>query len=577
MPTWNTPEARDRVIRTLIGEAAAGDQQSLISVAHVIKNRADSGQYGDKNASGTVMAPKQFSMWNSNIASSGKTISPSDPRYQQAGQIADAVFGGQIPDNTGGADHYYAPSGMPGGRAPSWAIGKTPTATIGGQHFYKFGLSAEDATNMGHTSAPAVNTIPAAPTASAGQFGPNNVYANIPAKGASGEDQLPMFLRWNPDPVGNDQKNFAGLNPTMQRVIAQARTDNPNLSFVIGNGRRSAQDQDWAKSVGWSKVGSQDGGDALIHMQGNAVDLWGLDKNGHVQFDPAQQQQISQAMKAASIKLGVPMDWGGDWKSFKDAPHFELKGGGTAEVAGAEGPKYVAPVIPASSDAAGPASSAAPAAAASAPIPTSASQPASATAPGSSGGNFAVPPAGAAPPAGAYPGSDKYSVIQGMTTGTSHNPQLTTAANWGNLFGGGGAPAPPPAPPAAAAPSPQPASAPLPPVRPADAAPIDRNNPLPWQGPQQGPPVLGTMSASPVSSTLPAPGTNVPYSDDNETPAQMPGGGGRRPAWTPGQPSMGFPAQQNPFGQPPPDQNASLPGSMFASAQNLLKLLFPTA
>ena len=46
-------------------------------------------------------------------------------------------------------------------------------------------------------------------------------------------------------------------------------------------------------------------------------------------------------------------------------------------------------------------------------------------------------------------GSDKVSLVQGMTTGTSHNPQLTTA--W-NLFGGGGAPAAPPAAAPAAAP-----------------------------------------------------------------------------------------------------------------------------
>ena len=148
------------MIRTLIGEGARDDRDSMISVAHVLKNRADSGQYGDQTVNGltnTITARNragqyQFSMWHPSISSFGKTISPSDPRYERAGAIADAVFSGQIPDNTGGADHYYAPSGMPGGRAPSWAVGQTPTATIGGQHFYKLGLSEGDATNFGHTS-----------------------------------------------------------------------------------------------------------------------------------------------------------------------------------------------------------------------------------------------------------------------------------------------------------------------------------------------------------------------------------------------------------------------------------------
>ena len=170
-------------------------------------------------------------------------------------------------------------------------------------------------------------------------FGPGGVYANIPRLDSHGRPQLPMFMRWNPDPVGNDAKNLAALSPDMQKVIAQARADNPNLHFVIGNGKRSAADQDQAKAWGWSQVGSKDGGDANVHMAGNAVDLWGLDSTGRVQFDPGQQKQISQAIQDAAKKAGVGVNWGGNWKSFKDAPHFELAGSGSAASSGSpEGP-----------------------------------------------------------------------------------------------------------------------------------------------------------------------------------------------------------------------------------------------
>ena len=173
----------------------------------------------------------------------------------------------------------------------------------------------------------------------ADNFGPNGVYANIPRIDSHGRQQLPMFMRWNSDPVGNDANNLSALNPNLQKVVAQARADNPNLNFVIGNGKRTAADQDQAKAWGWSRVGSQDGGDANVHMAGNAVDLWGLDSNGRVQFDPGQQKQIGQAMQAASQKLGVGVNWGGNFKTFKDAPHFELAGGGSAASSGApEGP-----------------------------------------------------------------------------------------------------------------------------------------------------------------------------------------------------------------------------------------------
>lgn len=163
----------------------------------------------------------------------------------------------------------------------------------------------------------------------ADNFGPGGIYGSIPRLDSHGRPQVPMFLRWNPDPVGNEAKNLSSINPGLQRVIARARADNPGLSFVLGSGARSAQDQDLAKSWGWSRVGSQDGGDAQTHMKGQAADLWGLDSSGHVQFNPGQQQQIADAVKKAAQAEGVNLNWGGDWKN-KDAPHFELTGGGSA-------------------------------------------------------------------------------------------------------------------------------------------------------------------------------------------------------------------------------------------------------
>jgi peptidoglycan LD-endopeptidase CwlK len=156
-----------------------------------------------------------------------------------------------------------------------------------------------------------------------GNTGPNGIYANIPVKDSKGRDQLPMFLRWNPDPVGNEASNLKQLSPDMQKVIARARADNPDLKFVLGNGKRSAADQDWAKSVGWSQVGSKDGGDASVHMKGNAADLWALDDQGRVTFDPGAQAKVTAAIKAAAQKEGVKINAGDDWRH-PDKPHFEL-------------------------------------------------------------------------------------------------------------------------------------------------------------------------------------------------------------------------------------------------------------
>lgn len=36
-------------------------------------------------------------------------------------------------------------------------------------------------------------------------------------------------------------------------------------------------------------------------------------------------QDFAKVVKAHAQKLGIEVSWGGDWKSFKDLPHYEVK------------------------------------------------------------------------------------------------------------------------------------------------------------------------------------------------------------------------------------------------------------
>lgn len=36
-------------------------------------------------------------------------------------------------------------------------------------------------------------------------------------------------------------------------------------------------------------------------------------------------EEVSKAMKQAAKELNVRITWGGDWKSFKDGPHFQIE------------------------------------------------------------------------------------------------------------------------------------------------------------------------------------------------------------------------------------------------------------
>lgn len=53
---------------------------------------------------------------------------------------------------------------------------------------------------------------------------------------------------------------------------------------------------------------------------GHAVDLAPYP----ISWDWARFYPIADAMKQAASQLGTSLEWGGDWKSFKDGPHFQL-------------------------------------------------------------------------------------------------------------------------------------------------------------------------------------------------------------------------------------------------------------
>lgn len=148
----------------------------------------------------------------------------------------------------------------------------------------------------------------------------NAVYALIPRYDEFGREQIPMFLAWNPDPVGNHRANLRSLDPLLARIVLDAQAAAPDLRFVIGSGRRDRDQQRQAVAWGWSRTRGS------AHRSGRAVDLWPLDPDGRVVFDPALQGRIAAAMKAAASSAGVRIRWGGHFRGYKhrDRSHFEL-------------------------------------------------------------------------------------------------------------------------------------------------------------------------------------------------------------------------------------------------------------
>ncbi len=147
-----SPADRQYLLRTVLGEAARQPEQGQAAVAHVILNRLKGGNYGNDIRS-VVTAPSQFEPWGS---AEGRqrmmNYGQDDPAYQSAAQIVDGVLSGQIPDPTGGADHFLNEQIVRerrGGSLPSWAEQKWNTAQVIGDHTFLGGQGVQVADASG--------------------------------------------------------------------------------------------------------------------------------------------------------------------------------------------------------------------------------------------------------------------------------------------------------------------------------------------------------------------------------------------------------------------------------------------
>jgi peptidoglycan L-alanyl-D-glutamate endopeptidase CwlK len=97
------------------------------------------------------------------------------------------------------------------------------------------------------------------------------------------------------------------------------------MPFIVVEGMRSRERQERLVAIGASQTLNS------RHLTGHAVDLayWlddgdGAPEAGEVRWDWPLARKIAAAMKAAATEEGVVLVWGGDWKTFRDGPHFEL-------------------------------------------------------------------------------------------------------------------------------------------------------------------------------------------------------------------------------------------------------------
>lgn len=109
---------------------------------------------------------------------------------------------------------------------------------------------------------------------------------------------------------------IAPLHPDLQRVVRRAISTSL-IDFTVLEGMRTLERQKVLFASGASKTMKS------RHLTGHAVDL-GAWVDGQVDWSWPLYKQIATSMKAAAALERVPIEWGGDWRTFKDGPHFQL-------------------------------------------------------------------------------------------------------------------------------------------------------------------------------------------------------------------------------------------------------------
>lgn len=113
-----------------------------------------------------------------------------------------------------------------------------------------------------------------------------------------------------------------GVHPDLVAIVKLA-IQRTTVDFTVVEGVRTLAQQREYVTKGASQTMNS------YHLPqadglGHAVDLAPL-VNGAIPWnDWAQFKTLADVVKACASELGVPVEWGGDWKSLKDGPHFQI-------------------------------------------------------------------------------------------------------------------------------------------------------------------------------------------------------------------------------------------------------------
>ena len=107
-----------------------------------------------------------------------------------------------------------------------------------------------------------------------------------------------------------------GVHPDLVRVVKKAAAMS-DLDFTVLEGLRTLARQKQLMAQGATMTMNS------RHLTGHAVDLAPM-IDGKVSWDWPLYHRLAKIVKAAAATENVAVTWGGDFRTFKDGPHWEL-------------------------------------------------------------------------------------------------------------------------------------------------------------------------------------------------------------------------------------------------------------
>ena len=112
------------------------------------------------------------------------------------------------------------------------------------------------------------------------------------------------------------ENNLKGVNSDLVKIVRRALQLSP-VDFGITEGLRTVERQRQLVAAGKSQTMNS------RHISGHAVDVFAYPTSAG-SWEWKYYDQIATAFKQAAKELNIPVEWGGDWKTLKDGPHFQL-------------------------------------------------------------------------------------------------------------------------------------------------------------------------------------------------------------------------------------------------------------